>query len=155
MAVNAAMLADTFEVNGICYETTSSSTVQVTSRSFKYRGNVVIPDSVYYDGIKYRVTSIGPCAFYECSGLSSVTIPNSVKIIDDKAFWGCKGLTSINIPNSVIRIGDYALDGCSGLTSINIPHSVTEIGICVFAGCSGLKLVIIDDKVVYPYSSNH
>ncbi len=55
---------------------------------------------------------------YSCSGLASVTIPNSVTSIGKSAFSGCSGLTSITIPESVTSIGDYAFRGCSGLTSI-------------------------------------
>jgi len=65
------------------------------------------------------VTSIGSYAFASCSGLTSVTIPNSVTSIDEYAFYGCSGLTSVTIPNSVTSIGDRAFYGCSGLTSIH------------------------------------
>ena len=68
-------------------------------------------------------------AFDGCSGLTSVTIPDSVTSIGRSAFEGCSGLTSVTIGNSVISIGNSAFDGCSGLTSI-IPSdgSVTSIG---------------------------
>ena len=56
--------------------------------------------------------------FYGCSGLTSVTIPNSVTSIGSFAFGGCSGLTSVTIPNSVTSIGSFAFEGCSGLTSI-------------------------------------
>ena len=81
-------------------------------------------------------------AFWGCSGLTSITIPNSVTSIGSNAFYDCSGLTSITIPNSVTRIGEYALIYCSGLTSITIPNSVTSIGSCAFYGCSGLTSVV-------------
>ena len=91
--------------------------------------------------------SIGGNAFYHCSGLTSVTIPDSVTSIGVDAFAGCSGLTSITIPDSVTIIGDGAFDGCSGLSSITIPGSVTSIDLDAFNGCSGLTSVTIGDGV--------
>ncbi len=83
-------------------------------------GDLVIPASVTYGGKTYPVTSIGEWAFTECSGLTSVTIPNSVTSIGVYAFSFCNGLTSVNIPNSVTSIGESAFERCSGLTSVHI-----------------------------------
>ena len=82
------------------------------SYSNEYTGVVNIPSSVTYDGKTYSVTSIGSYAFYNCSGLTSITIPNSVTSIGNYAFKGCSGLTSITIPNSVTTIGYDAFRGC-------------------------------------------
>jgi len=93
--------------------------------SSDYSGSVVIPQSVTYNGVKYSVTSIGNWAFFECSGLTSVTIPSSVTTIGYYAFYGCSDLTSIAIPESVTSIGSSAFYGCSGLTSIIVSNSNT------------------------------
>lgn len=87
---------------------------------------------IKFDG---NVTCIGHSAFYGCTSLTSITIPNSVESIGGFAFYGCSGLTSITIPNSVESIGGTAFDACSGLTSITIPNSVTSIGSGTFAEC--------------------
>ena len=92
------------------------------------------------------ITSIGKHAFENCSNLSSITIPNSVKSIRDYAFYGCSSLSSITIPNSVTSIGFSAFSNCSGLTSITIPNSVKYIAAVAFESCSNLK-------TIYCYSS--
>ena len=86
-------------------------------------------------------------AFEGCTGLTSVTIPDSVREIGDKAFSGCEGLTSITIPNSVTKISTYAFINCTSLSSINIPNNVTEIGKEAFEGCTGLTSINIPNNV--------
>ena len=93
------------------------------------------------------VTSIGLYAFENCSGLTSITIPDGVTSIGDSAFKGCRGLTSITIPDGVTSIGSYAFSGCRGLTGITIPDRVTSIGRTAFYNCSGLTNIIISDSV--------
>ncbi len=110
-------------------------------------GTVVIPSSVTYGGTTYSVTSIDEYAFYGCSGLTSVVVPNSVTSIGRSAFFGCSGLTLITIGDSVISIGHFAFSGCSGLTSFTIPNSISSIGTCVFRYCSGLTSITIPNSV--------
>ena len=80
----------------------------IIDNSNRYSGNVTIPESVTYNGRTYSVTSINEYAFYGCSDLTSVIIPNSITSIGDYAFRNCSGLTSVTIPNSVISIGSQA-----------------------------------------------
>jgi len=97
--------------------------------------------------IPNSVTSIGASAFCYCSGLTSVMIPNSVTSIGSYAFAGCSSLTSVTIPNNVTSIGESAFNGCSSLTSVTIPNSVTSIGESAFNGCSSLTSVTIPNSV--------
>ena len=93
------------------------------------------------------VTSIGDYAFAWCSGLTSITIPDSVTSIDNAAFYHCSSLTSVTIPDSVTSIGHDAFDSCSSLTSVTIPDHVTSIGNAAFLWCSSLTSVTIPDSV--------
>ena len=111
---------------------------------YVYKGTM--PSNTKID-IKDGTKGIGGSAFSGCSGLTSVTIPNSVTWIGESAFYGCSGLTSITIPNSVTSIGEYAFRNCSSLTSVTIPNSVTSIGGGAFYGCSGLTSVTIPNSV--------
>ena len=121
----------------------SSNTFTVTGIGTYTDAHLVIPDT--YKG--YPVVAIGDYAFYNCSSLTSVTIPDSVTTIGDDAFRGCSELTSVTIGDSVTTIGKWAFVNCSALTSVTIPDSVTTIGSSAFVNCSSLTSVTIPDSV--------
>ena len=96
--------------------------------------------------IPNSVTYIGDDAF-SMTALSSVVIPNSVTSIGKGTFWNCTFLSSIVIPNSVTSIEKQAFDGCTSLSSIVIPDSVTDIGESAFSSCTSLSGVVIPNSV--------
>ena len=112
----------TVEIDGIWYNLISKGKVaEVTSSGgTKYSGSITIPATVTYDGVTYSVTSIGGEAFWGCSSLTAITIPEGVTSIRDYAFKGCSSLTAINIPEGVKSIGDHAFRNCSSLTAVYI-----------------------------------
>ena len=87
------------------------------------------------------LTSIGGGAFSGCSGLTSVSFPASLTSIGSEAFYCCTGLTSMSFPASLTSIGSGAFSGCRGLTSVSLPASLTSIGDSAFSGCSSLTSV--------------
>ena len=114
-----------FEVNGIYYKITDEvqKTVYVTRGVKEYTGDIIIPESVTYNNVIYSVTGI--TYIQKDNGYSS----------DDGAFSGCYGLTSISIPNSVKKIGCYTFWGCRGLRNIEIPNSIVSIEAGAFYKC--------------------
>ena len=84
------------------------------------------------------ITSIGWEAFSGCSGLTSLSLPSGITSIDSEAFSGCSGLTSLSLPSGITSIGREAFSGCSGLTSLSLPSGLTSIDFNAFSGCSGL-----------------
>ena len=156
LMVPLASMAYDFEVDGIYYKLTGSSSVAVTSKgdgrwssdyTGSYSGDITIPSTVNYKNNSYAVTSIGDTAFYYCSGLTSITIPKGITSIGYGAFRHCSSLTSITIPEGVTSIGEKAFDDCEGLTSITIPEGVTSIGDRAFSYCFGLTSITIPKGV--------
>ena len=166
------MFAEIVQIGDLYYNLDNSK--QIAEVTSQYKSNPYwstpitmanIPSSVTYNEVEYRVTSIGNHAFYKCTGLISVAIPNSVTSIGDIAFYGCTSLTSITLPNSVTIIGYDAFDGCSSLISpvfnahmfaymptsysgaYIIPNGIESIVSEAFRGCSSLTSVTIPNSV--------
>ena len=115
--------ADAVVIDGIYYNLVSKNDTygaEVTSNPNKYTGNIVIPDTVLYDGMVYSVRSIGDYSFSDCTRLSAVNIPSSVSSIGKEAFYNCTMLTSINIPSSVTSIDKDAFRWCKNLKAVYI-----------------------------------
>ena len=136
------------EIDGIYYNRLNATEFEVASapESHCYKGNVTIPSEVNYKGKTFKIVKIARYAFH-FSEITSISIPNSVEVIDEGAFSDCESLTTINFPDNLKSIGYDALKNCVSLTSITIPNSVTSIGGGLFEGCVSLTSAVIPSSV--------
>ena len=142
---------DGITYEGLYYNVTDTGEIEI-ARCYEYVRKVNIPIEI--DG-KF-VTSIGKEAFFNCTGLTEITIPDSVTSIEDYAFSNCTSLTEITIPDSVTSIESGTFFGCTSLTEITLPDSVTDIEgqyydgysyYGAFSGCTSLTEITIPDSV--------
>ena len=163
LSVTAGAETLKFKVDGISYETLGDvkdnpTTVKVVTDAYvKYSGDVVIPATVSYGGKTYQVTNIGAQAFWECTDLRSVVLPEGLTTIENSSFTGCTGLKAITLPSTLMWIrgtmDSYsrgAFENCTGLKSIYFPATMTypgawssNIGDGAFRGCTGLKTIYL------------
>jgi hypothetical protein len=123
--------------------------------AFGIIGELIIPDNIQNIGecaflgnvllaghfnIPYGITQINNASF-SLTGITSVTIPESVIAIYGQAFMMCESLSSVDLPDSIRLIGYYAFSNCSNLLSVNFPSSLKIIGAGVFSGCTNLSSI--------------
>ena len=164
--------SNTIIVDSVKYRLNDDYTAQVISYSGTPE-NITILESVTYEGLTFKVTSIGSSAFSNCTSLTSVTIPNSVTTIGYDAFNGCSKLKKIEIPDSVTYIGSKAFDGTafyntvknwedgvlycgnhlisakSDVTKITVKASTVSIAAGALDNCKSLKKInVLNPKCV-------
>lgn len=151
LAANSAW-AQVFEVDGYYYWYTSSKpeecAVTFLDKNYNsYSGDVVIPETVNYNGTTLRVTEIGNQAFYKCDALTSVTIPSSILKVSTEAFANCSALKQISFPNSVKEFGTKVMENCTSLEEVELPEGITLIPSNMFNNCEKLKAIDIPETV--------
>jgi len=93
------------------------------------------------------LTYLGDYAFSDCKDLASISIGTGITEIPYNCFTGCNALTSVDLPEHVTSIGGGAYSYCNGLVSITLPGSIQSVGASAFASCSNLEEVVIPDNV--------
>lgn len=108
------------------------------------QGNLTIDATVPNDGITYTVTRIDTMAFLGCTGLTSVSMPPTIKQIGYGSFYNCTGLIgTLNIPNGVTSILPFAYAGCTSISSVVLSNTVQGVGYAAFDDCTGVTSVTL------------
>lgn len=132
--------------NGKVYVTYPNTSTNPYTNYTKPAGNLVIPGSIFYNGVNWEIDFIGSNAFYRCNELDSVVISDSITSIESSAFSSCYCLRSVVIGDGVTSIGSSAFYDCS-LASVVIGDGVTSIGGNAFYSCNNLTSVVIGNGV--------
>jgi hypothetical protein len=114
-----------------------NNAVTITRCSTSASGQVEIPAEIQ----NCPVTAIGNKAFYDCQGVTAVTIPKGVTTIGTSAFQYCTRLNQVSLPSTLTTIGNYAFESCTSLTAVTVPEGVSQIGTSAFASCTALSAV--------------
>lgn len=120
--------AQSVTVNHIKYNITNSTqTAAVTGTDDKYIQNVVIADSVAYNGRNFPVVAVNSKAFQDYTNIRSVTFGSNIKKIGTYAFSGCQFLSEIIVPEGVETIENYAFQNCA-MRYADLPSSLRTLG---------------------------
>ena len=114
----------------------------------KYVGDIVIPDSISFDGERLPVVRIEQRTFLYC-GVKSVVLPRGVKQIEAATFYCCVALTTVALPSELESIGPSAFSQCLNLSKVNLPPSVSYIGNQAFCECISLESFKVGTSVKY------
>jgi len=108
-----------------------------------YSGDINIPDSVFHDGVYYKVTSLGENIF-RLAGINSISIPKAVRSIGSLCFYGATINTKLALPDSLRTIGENAFSFFGGIERIFIPALVDSIGKRAFSSMPDLNILEVD-----------
>lgn len=132
-----------FSQSPLVFDLVGSSAYSVRAANTSISGNIEIPQT--YNG--KPVVVIQNSAFKDCSNVTSVLIPNSIKSIGINAFENCSNITEITIPEGVTLIGNNTFKGCVKLASASFPTSIESFGANAFAGCTSLTSIVLPKNI--------
>ncbi len=132
-----------FSQSPLVFDLVGSSAYSVRAANTSISGNIEIPQT--YNG--KPVVVIQNSAFKDCSNVTSVLIPNSIKSIGINAFENCSNITETTIPEGVTLIGNNTFLGCEKLASVTFPTSLENIGANAFAGCTSLTSIVLPKNI--------
>lgn len=143
------------EGSGLFYIVTGANTVEVSRiktenlEPYSYEGDIIIPETVDFEGRTYTITGIGERAFNACQLLTSVVVPSTVTYIDYRAFYYCPSLQSVVLSDNIAEMGSEVFRYCEQLTSVNIPQAMTYLPDYLFGECSSLSAMEIPETITH------
>lgn len=175
VSVQGAWAQSTLTKDGVIYTIINGNTLSVSAIENGVT-DVFIPCEITDNGNQYKVTNVEWTGVFKnktnlrsvkfernedstnsitsivggfngCSNLESVTLPNTLKVMEKDYFRGSSKLTSVIIPEELKEISEYAFYGCSSLSTVAIQEGVTKIGNNAFQGCTSLRYVEIPNSV--------
>ncbi len=130
--------------DGLEFESNGNGTCSVLSIGSCKDEKIIIP-TVSPSGEK--VTKIAASAFYNCAGVTSIRIPDTVTSIGDGAFQGCPDLETVTLPNNLTKISKFMFKDCKKLSNVTIPSRVTKICEEAFVECIAFESIVIPASV--------
>ena len=149
----SAAVKDSFSIGDLTFtvltEDGNSGTVSVKAASTEISGKVIIPESVSNNGVEYTVTEIADQAFWKCTAMTSVKIPESITYVGSLGFKECTSLDSLVFPNDDMKFSYwYVCQGCTNLTYVRLPEHLTRLSYFMFAECENLESIRIPESCV-------
>jgi hypothetical protein len=134
-----------FSVDNLKYKVVGDAVVDVVGYDVAPSGELIVPESVSYDGCQYQVRMVGEEAFADCDQITSAKI--SATEIDNGAFVRCYSLTTLELNTDMTRIGDNAFEACRSLTDFIYPGCIEEIGANAFVQCMSLTTAYLPSSM--------
>ena len=147
----SAAVKDTFEIGELTYtvltESGTTGTVSVKATSTEITGKVIIPERVSNNGKDYTVTQVADKAFWHCTQMTSVKIPESVNYVGSFGFNDCASLDSLVFPNDDLTFSAwYVCSGCKSLQYVRLPANLQKLGYEMFSECENLESIHIPES---------
>jgi len=139
--------------NGVLYQyevivpLTNFVRIKPLATADQLTGEVVIPTTVTYDETRYVITQIAEQAFEGYTGITHVTLPETLNTIEEKAFRNCTSLSQINTPQPLSTIEEQAFENCVSLDEFSLDASISTLGESCFAGCSSLTDITLPSSL--------
>ena len=153
LSISSPALARSIEVNGVWYILAGTDRAFVTNRNFAdeaegpYTGDVVVPEQITYRGRTYSVISVASNAFACCEGLTSVSLPSTLRSINTCAFIGCTNLKQVTMPTTRLTVSSCAFTGCTSLQKITLPRLTERLDSLTFYCCASLRTLVLPHRL--------